>query len=220
MGDYGLGDKPPETELVHYTELGEEYVVVKMQASALNYSDLSMMTHVYQIRPPPPFALGTSGAGEIIHVGPKASYDNGRGVFPPPKLGDRVFVSSRFNCHSSRIAARGTNCTPMPENFDFDDAAGYGSGMATSYLVLVARLNVQKGEWVVITGATGTIGLGGVQICKKLGARVIALGSDTRNTGRLEVVKKARSGASTGTWTRRSRAPWSSVTSRRAWSCA
>lgn len=43
---------------------------------------------------------------------------------------------------------------------------------------------------MIITGSTGAIGLAAVQLAKKLGAKVIALGSDTRNTGRLEVVKK------------------------------
>ena len=43
---------------------------------------------------------------------------------------------------------------------------------------------------MIITGSTGAIGLAGVQICKRLGAKVIALGSDTRGTGRLDIVKE------------------------------
>ena len=43
---------------------------------------------------------------------------------------------------------------------------------------------------MTITGSTGAIGLAGVQICKKLGAKVIALGSDLKGTGRLEAVKE------------------------------
>ena len=42
----------------------------------------------------------------------------------------------------------------------------------------------------MITGSTGAIGLAGVQICKKRGSKVIALGSDLKNTGRLDIVKK------------------------------
>ena len=43
---------------------------------------------------------------------------------------------------------------------------------------------------MLITGSTGAIGLAGVQICKKIGAKVIALGSDMKKTGRLDIVKQ------------------------------
>lgn len=59
-----------------------------MHASALNYPDLSMCTHVYQVRPAVPFCIGCEGAGEVIHVGKTATYDGGRGFFAPPKVGD------------------------------------------------------------------------------------------------------------------------------------
>lgn len=163
---------------------------MKVHSSALNYPDLSMMTGVYQTRPVPPFGIGCEAAGEVIFVGPDASYDAGRGFFPAPRVGDRVFVNSRLNCHGSRIAVRGACCTPMPADFDFDDAAGYILTLSSAYAALVSRMNLQPDEWLVITGSTGTIGLGGVQIAKKIGAKVIALGSDLKGTGRLDVVKR------------------------------
>merc|ERR1719161_3237942 len=64
------------------------------------------------------------------------------------------------------------------------------AGVGSAYAGIVDRLFLKEGEWVIITGSTGAIGLAAVQLAKKLGAKVIALGSDTRNTGRLEVVKK------------------------------
>lgn len=79
----------------------------------------------------------------------------------------------------------------MPPGLDYDQAGGYIGGVGSAYMGIVDRLFLKKDEWVIITGATGTIGLAAVQIAKKIiGAKVIALGSDTRNTGRLEIVKQ------------------------------
>merc|ERR1719282_88336 len=87
----------PQTEIVHYSQIDADNIVVKMHASAINYPDLIMTTHVYQTRPDPPFCLGVEGAGEVVHVGPEASYGglffgDGDGQLPAPKVGDRVFV--------------------------------------------------------------------------------------------------------------------------------
>ena len=48
---------------------------------------------------PPLSALArarSEGAGEIIWVGPKASYDGNRGYFQPIKLGDKVSLRDVF----------------------------------------------------------------------------------------------------------------------------
>ena len=48
------------------------------------------------------------------------------------------------------------------------------STMATSYMALVIRANLQKGEWVLIHAAAGGVGLAAVQVAKALGATVVA----------------------------------------------
>ena len=59
VGSSFVGGKPdvqPQTEIVHYNTLGADHLAIKMFASALNYPDLLMPSHVYQTRP------GESGA--------------------------------------------------------------------------------------------------------------------------------------------------------------
>ena len=87
------GTKPnqqPQTKMVPFETLAKEtdLLVVRVYASALNYPDLTMPTHVYQTRPDPPFCLGYEGSGEVIAVGPDASYDGNRGYFEKPKIAD------------------------------------------------------------------------------------------------------------------------------------
>ena len=64
------GAEQPRTEIVGCDELDAHTVVVNVHASALNYPDLSMMTGIYQTRPPTPFTIGNEGAGEVMCVAP------------------------------------------------------------------------------------------------------------------------------------------------------
>jgi NADPH:quinone reductase-like Zn-dependent oxidoreductase len=56
----------------------------------------------------------------------------------------------------------------------FDQAAAFYVVYQTSYAALVRRAALQPGEWLLVHGAAGGVGLSAVQIGKALGARVIA----------------------------------------------
>ena len=56
----------------------------------------------------------------------------------------------------------------------FDHAAAFYVVYQTSYSALVRRAALQPGEWLLVHGAAGGVGLSAVQIGKALGARVIA----------------------------------------------
>ena len=62
----------------------------------------------------------------------------------------------------------------IPEGWSFEEACGLGATAGVSYGALIGRAKVQKGEWVMITGASGGLGLMAVQVAKAVGARVVA----------------------------------------------
>jgi NADPH2:quinone reductase len=70
------------------------------------------------------------------------------------------------------------------------EAAAIPTTFGPSYVALVVRAALKKGETLVVLGAAGGVGLAAVQIGKKLGARVIAAASSAE---KLHVA--ARSGA-------------------------
>ncbi len=58
-----------------------------------------------------------------------------------------------------------------------DEAAAYGVAYLTAYVALVRGARVEPGEWVLVHGAAGGVGLATVDLAKALGARVIAAAS-------------------------------------------
>jgi NADPH2:quinone reductase len=56
----------------------------------------------------------------------------------------------------------------------FEEGAALGLAYQTSYFALVDRAAYRTGETVLVTGASGGVGLAGVEIAKALGATVIA----------------------------------------------
>ena len=65
----------------------------------------------------------------------------------------------------------------MPDDLDFDRAAGLSITYGTSMHALKDRGRLQAGETLAVLGAAGGVGLAAVEIGKAMGARVIACAS-------------------------------------------
>jgi NADPH2:quinone reductase len=61
-----------------------------------------------------------------------------------------------------------------PERMSFAEAAGYPVAYLTAYVGLVRCGRTEPGEWVLVHGAAGGVGLAAVDLAKLLGAKVIA----------------------------------------------
>lgn len=66
------------------------------------------------------------------------------------------------------------NVVPLPDDLDFDTAAGLGCRFATAYRALTVHGRVAGGELVVVHGCGG-VGLSAVMIAVAMGARVVAV---------------------------------------------
>ena len=149
---------------------GPGEVRVKVRAAAVNFPDLLQTRGEYQHKPALPFVSGTEFAGEVDAVG--------EGV-TAWKLGDRVTSggAARVGGFCEYAVAGADQLRPAPRSFSFAEAAGYGSGYLTAYVALVRRARLQAGEWLLVHGAAGGMGLAAVDLAKHLGAKVIAAAS-------------------------------------------
>merc|ERR1719203_2685427 len=75
----------------------------------------------------------------------------------------------------------------LPEKVTFSQGAGFSVGYTTGFHALVHRGHLKPGEWLLVTGAGGGMGLMAVELGKALGARVIAAASSDE---KLEICKK------------------------------
>jgi NADPH2:quinone reductase len=150
---------------------GPGAVLVRVRAASLNFPDLLMTRGEYQFKPEPPFTSGLEFAGEVLEADPASGFAPGDRVMGGNKTGAFAEVASMPSDKLSRV----------PQGMDFPAAAAMGAAYSTAYTGLVELGGVQPGQWVLVHGASGGVGLAACDLARALGARVIATtGSPTK----------------------------------------
>jgi NADPH:quinone reductase len=73
-----------------------------------------------------------------------------------------------------------------PPNLSFSQAAGYPVAYLTAWVAFVRAADLQPGEWVLVHGAAGGVGLAAVDLGKLMGARVIAASASDQKLALIE----------------------------------
>jgi NADPH2:quinone reductase len=158
---------------------GPGQVLVETRAIGCNFPDILMVQGKYQVKPPLPFSPGHELAGVVRAVGPDA------GRLRP---GDRVIAMLDWGAYAERVVADARRAFPIPAAMPFEEAAAFGIVYHTAYCGLVRRAALQAGEWLLVHGAAGGVGLAAVQLGHALGARVIATAG---TPAKLEIARRA-----------------------------
>lgn len=144
---------------------GPGEITIDVHAVGVNFPDLLVVRGTYQNLEPLPFSPGKEVAGIVSAVG------EGSGEF---KVGDRVLAYVENGGYVDQITVQSFLCHPMPDGLDAADAMGVGLALQTAHFALFARGQMKRGETVLVTGATGGVGIATVQLAKACGATVIA----------------------------------------------
>ncbi|MBI2169976.1 MAG: NADPH:quinone oxidoreductase family protein [Actinobacteria bacterium] len=163
---------PPESLVVEDVDpppLHDAGVRIRVHAAGVNFPDVLMIKGEYQFKPPFPFSPGGEVAGEVLEVGPQVE-----GVAP----GDRVLSVTGVGAFAEEVVANGPSVMRIPDSMDWTSAAALGMTYGTSVYALAKRASLAEGEWLLVHGASGGVGLSAVEIGRALGARVIATGGD------------------------------------------
>jgi NADPH:quinone reductase-like Zn-dependent oxidoreductase len=106
-------------------------------------------------------------AGEVLAVGEGVDY----------QPGDRVSATTFVGSFAEQALVDARGLTRIPDSVDYADAAAFGVTNRTAYYTLRTVAPVTPGDWVVVLGAGGGVGLAAVDIAVLMGARVIAAAS-------------------------------------------
>jgi NADPH:quinone reductase len=155
-------------------EPGDGQVVIAVEAAGVNFVDGLMCQGRYQIKPPTPFVPGSEVAGLVASIGP------GVDGFA---AGDRVIAFTGMGGFAEQVLVPALSLVRMPDALDFEQAAALIQSYCTVLFTLTRRTHVASGEWVLVLGAGGGVGLAAVDVATALGGRVIAAASDR---GRLD----------------------------------
>lgn len=156
---------------------GSGEVRVRVCAAAVNFPDLLMTRGAYQLKPDLPFVPGLEFSGEVDAVG--AGVEGWT-------VGDAVVGGNRFGAMAEFTVVPAASLRPKPATLGWDAAAAYPVAYLTAYVALVRCARVMPGEWVLVHGAAGGVGLATVDLAKALGARVIAAASSADKRAALE----------------------------------
>jgi NADPH2:quinone reductase len=157
---------------------GADEIQVRIGARGVQYVDVLMLAGKYQFRPEPPFIPGSEAAGVVAAVGA------GVADF---KVGDRVMSRHTLGAYATLGNAKAALCDRIPDGMSVAHAGVFRSAYSTAYHALMQRGRMTAGEWVLVHGAAGGIGIAAIQLAKLFGARVIATAStDAKRAACLE----------------------------------
>lgn len=139
-------------------------VLVHVRAASLNFPDLLMTRGEYQFKPAPPFTAGLELAGEVLEADPASG-------FAP---GDRVMGGNKTGAFAEIASVPADKLALMPQGMDFASAAAMGAAYSTAFTGLVELGALDEGQWVLVHGASGGVGLAACDLARAMGARVIA----------------------------------------------
>jgi NADPH2:quinone reductase len=138
-------------------------VLVKVAAAGVNFIDVYFREGRYPITPP--FIIGQEASGVVSELGSDVK---------DFKLGERVAYTGITGAYADYEAVPANRLVRVPEGItDQQAAAAMLQGITAQYLTH-STYPIKKSEIALIHAAAGGVGLLLVQMCKNIGARVIA----------------------------------------------
>jgi NADPH2:quinone reductase len=152
-------------------------VLVRVRAVGVNPVDTYIRSGVYAAKPPLPYTPGTDGAGEVAAVGAEVT-----GF----KTGDRVYIANdnlgtpRTGLCAEQALCASTQLHHLPDHVTFAQGAAIGVPYAPAYYSLFSRADARPAESVLVHGASGGVGIAGVEIARAHGMFVVGTASTER----------------------------------------
>ncbi|HEX9758589.1 MAG TPA: zinc-dependent alcohol dehydrogenase family protein [Nitrospiria bacterium] len=164
------GPEVLKVEDLPLTEPGEGEVRLKVEAIGLNRAEVMFRRGQYLETPELPSRLGYEAAGTIDAVGSGVSGVN---------IGDRVstipsFSIGKYGVYGESAIVPDYAVARYPDNLTAVEGTSIWMQYLTAFGALIEFGQLKKGDPVLITAASSSVGLAAIQITKAAGALAIA----------------------------------------------
>ncbi len=165
---------------------GAGEVVLKIQFAALNPADAFLAQGLYPARPPLPHVLGRDGVGIVTALGPDVHH---------LQIGDVVGVLrcdvgvTRWGTLAEQVAVPADSVVSIPTGWSPEEMAGAPLVLLTAWQALTQWTDPPAppppGQRLLVTGASGGVGVASVLLGKSMGLTVVALSRSQEKGARL-----------------------------------
>jgi NADPH2:quinone reductase len=151
---------------------GDGEVILRVHYAALNPADRYLAEGQYPARPTFPHILGRDGVGTIIDIG-----DDAKGW----ELGDRALLLrstvgvERHGTFAEKVAVPVESLTTIPPGWTEPQAAAAPLVYLTAYQALTQFGELPPGQILLITGASGGVGVASIHLARAMGHTVVAM---------------------------------------------
>src|SRR5260221_11518817 len=127
---------------------GPNQVLIEVEFSPVNPSDLLLARGMYGIRPTLPTVIGNEGVGRLLAVG--AEVEN-------VKVGDRVLAPLSSFTWRERMVVSASGLFALPPGADPQQLSMLAINPPTAALLLSEYVNLKPGDWVVQNSANSAV---------------------------------------------------------------
>jgi NADPH:quinone reductase-like Zn-dependent oxidoreductase len=143
---------------------GSNQVLIGVEFSPLNQSDLLLARGVYGTRPALPTVIGNEGVGRVLAVGPRVEN---------VKVGDRVLAPLSSFTWREQMVVSANGLLALPMDADSQQLAMLAINPPTAALLLSEYVNLQPGDWVVQNSANSGVGRWVIAFANKRGLKTV-----------------------------------------------
>jgi NADPH2:quinone reductase len=162
-------------------------VVMEIHYAALNPADryLAERRYPYPVNPPLPHVLGRDGVGTVIQVGEGVN---------DVRVGDRRAILRgdvgvfRWGSFAERVSMEAVNLVEIPAGWSEEESSGATLVYMAAYRALTMWEPLKPGSVVLVTGASGGVGVAAVQLAAAMGHTVVALSRSEEKQRRLKEI--------------------------------
>lgn len=148
----------------------EDFVWIKTEANGINRAECLQRNGEYPHVPGESAILGLEASGYLVNS--PDEYTSGA-----YKNNDKIMALICGGSYADVARIHKDHYMKIPDNLSFEEAAAIPETWLTSYQLLFLVANTTKGKTVLVHAAASGIGCASIQLCKMVGATVIAVAS-------------------------------------------